>query len=87
MTALNRIPEYFLSVKPFVMLSIIIIIMAVIFRIRLATAIKPSLSLGIGFIGIFIAFDYLVGSSNLPVPDTAWSPPAVLINHGPAKPG
>lgn len=61
MESLNSVISYFLSFEPFVLLPIIIFILAIIFRIKLQTAIKSSLQLGIGFVGIFITFDYFVG--------------------------
>jgi len=51
---------YFLTFKPYVMLPVIIFILAMVFRIKIAIALKSSLSIGIGFVGIFIAFDYFV---------------------------
>lgn len=91
MQKLNTLLEYFLSFQPFVMLPIIIFIMAIAFRIKLTTAIKSSLRLGIGFIGIFMTFDYFVKIINpamkalilrtdldLPVLDTGWPPLAAI---------
>jgi len=51
---------YFLTFKPYVMLPVIIFILAMVFRIKISVAIKSSLSIGIGFIGIFIIFDYFI---------------------------
>lgn len=51
---------YFLTFKPYVMLPVIIFILAMVFRIKIAIALKSSLSIGIGFVGIFITFDYFV---------------------------
>ena len=87
MNTLNNFLNYFLSFPPFVMLPIIIFIMATIFRIPLVIAVKSSLSLGIGFIGIFMTFDYFVKiitpamealitrtGLDIPVLDTGWPP-------------
>lgn len=51
---------YFLSFKSYVVLPIIIFTLAMVFRIKLATAVKSSLTIGIGFVGIFMTFDYFV---------------------------
>lgn len=51
---------YFLSFKSYVVLPIIIFILAMIFRIKISIAIKSALTLGIGFVGIFMAFDYFI---------------------------
>lgn len=60
MTILKGSIMYFLSFKPYVMLPVIIFILALTFRIKIVTAIKSALTLGIGFVGIFIIFDYFV---------------------------
>ena len=49
---------YFLGFKAYVMLPVIIFIFAMIFRIKLETAIRSALTIGIGFVGIFMVFDY-----------------------------
>lgn len=51
---------YLLSFEPYVLLPIIIFILAMVFRINIKTSIKSALSLGIGFVGIFMTFDYFV---------------------------
>lgn len=51
---------YFLGFKSYVMLPVIIFILAMVFKIKFSTAIKSALSIGIGFIGIFMIFDYFV---------------------------
>lgn len=51
---------YFLSFKSYVVLPVIIFILAMVFRIKMATAIKSALTIGIGFVGIFMTFDYFV---------------------------
>ena len=91
MEILNNVISYFLSFEPFVLLPIIIFILALVFRIRLQTAIKSSLQLGIGFVGIFITFDYFVGvikpvvtaiidriGLNMEVLDVGWPPLAAI---------
>lgn len=55
---------YFLSFKSYVVLPVIILCLALVFRIKFATALKSALTLGIGFVGIFMTFDYFVGFIN-----------------------
>ena len=61
MSLLNDAIKYFLSFETFVLLPIIIFILAIVFGVKVKTAIKSSLQLGIGFVGIFMTFDYFVG--------------------------
>ncbi|PKM93932.1 MAG: PTS galactitol transporter subunit IIC [Firmicutes bacterium HGW-Firmicutes-1] len=51
---------YFLSFKSYVVLPVIIFILSMVFRIKLSVAIKSALTIGIGFVGIFMTFDYFV---------------------------
>lgn len=60
MLTLNNAIIYFLSFKSYVVLPVIIFILAMIFRIKFQTAVKSALNIGIGFIGIFMVFDYFV---------------------------
>lgn len=87
MQNLSSAVKYFLSFQPYVMLPILILILALIFRVKLAVAVKSALSLGIAFIGIFMTFDFFVKivspamnaliertGLDLPVLDTGWPP-------------
>lgn len=58
MSVVRNAIMYFLSFKAYVMLPIIIFIFAIVFGIKFKTAVKSSVTLGIGFLGIFIIFDY-----------------------------
>lgn len=58
---------YFLGFKAYVMLPVIIFIFAMVFRIKIETAVKSALTIGIGFVGVFIIFDYFVKIINPPV--------------------
>ncbi|NLE27590.1 MAG: PTS galactitol transporter subunit IIC, partial [Clostridiaceae bacterium] len=91
MSQLNAAVSYFLSFKVFVMLPVIILILALVFGIKLKTAIKSALTLGIGFIGIFTIFDFYVGiitpavnalvartGLGFSVLDTGWIPLSVI---------
>lgn len=91
MQTLNQAVMYFLSFKPYVLLPVIIFALAMVFRIKLVTAIKSALSIGIGFIGIFMIFDYFVNiihpvvealirraGLHFNVLDTGWPPLSVI---------
>jgi len=82
---------YFLSFKSYVVLPVIIFILAMVFRIKLATAIKSSITIGVGFVGIFMTFDYFIAFINpvikalvnrtglqLNVLDAGWPPLAAI---------
>lgn len=60
MNYLNSVIGFVLSLKAYVMLPLIIFIIALIFRVKLAKAFKSCLTMGIGFVGIFIIFDYFL---------------------------
>lgn len=60
MSTFNEVIKYLLSFESYVLLPVIIFILALVFGINLQTAIKSALKLGIGFVGIFMSFDYFV---------------------------
>lgn len=60
MSILNNGIKYLLSLETFVLLPIIIFILALVFSIKVKVAIKSSLQPGIGFVGMFMTFDYFV---------------------------
>ena len=75
------------SLKPYVLLPVIILVFALFFRLPLGRAIHSSLLIGIGFLGIFIVFSYFIESIepalkmliertgvNLDVLDVGWTP-------------
>ena len=83
--------NYVLSFKSYVMLPILMLILCIIVRMKLAKAVKACMTLGIGFIGIFIVFDYFVGKigpvissivqrtgSQMNVLDVGWPPLAAI---------
>jgi PTS system galactitol-specific IIC component len=91
MEIIKQAAMYFLGFKPYVMLPVIIFILALVFRIRLRTAITSAFTIGIGFIGIFIVFDYFVAIINpviqalikrtglhLNILDAGWPPLAAI---------
>jgi PTS system galactitol-specific IIC component len=82
---------YLLSFKVYVLLPVIIFVLALVFGIKAKTAAKAALTLGIGFIGIFMTFGYYVALINpaikalvarsglsFTVLDTGWIPLSVL---------
>lgn len=52
--------NYILGFQSYVMLPIIIFILSIFFRIQIKEAIKSSLTIGIGFIGIFTMFNFFI---------------------------
>ena len=62
MEHLSSIIQYILGFKVYVLLPVIIFIFAMVFRIKFATSIKSAISIGTGFIGIFITFDFFVAN-------------------------
>lgn len=91
MEIIKQAAMYFLGFKSYVMLPIIIFILALLFRIKLKTAITSAFTIGIGFIGIFIVFDYFVSiitpvihaliqktGLHLNVLDAGWPPLAAI---------
>ena len=91
MVTLKNAITYFLSFQTYVVLPVLIFILAMIFRIKVVTAIKSALTIGIGFVGIFMVFEYFVKIINpvitalisrsglhLNVLDTGWPPLAAI---------
>lgn len=60
MEGVNQAVTYLLGFKPYVLLPVILFIFAITFRMKIGQAIKSSLTIGIGFIGIFIIFGFFV---------------------------
>ncbi len=91
MERFNSAIMYLLSFKVYVLLPVIIFVLAAVFGIKLKVAAKSALTLGIGFIGIFMTFGYYVGIINpaiqalvarsglhFTVLDTGWIPLSVV---------
>lgn len=91
MELIKNAAMYLLSFEPYVMLPFIILILAIIFRIKFSTGIKSAFTIGIGFIGIFVIFDYFVSIINpviqklisraglqLDILDAGWPPLAAM---------
>ncbi|MFW6365910.1 MAG: PTS transporter subunit IIC [Spirochaetota bacterium] len=62
MEQIESVVTYILSFKPYVMLPLIIFLIATFLRIHPVISVKACLSIGIGFIGIFLVFDYFVAA-------------------------
>ncbi|GAA0180597.1 PTS galactitol transporter subunit IIC [Clostridium sediminicola] len=62
MQFLGSILDLVLSFKAYVMLPVLMMILSIFIRIEWRKAFKSCLTLGIGFIGIFVIFDYFVGN-------------------------
>lgn len=60
MEFLNQGVNYILSFKSYVMLPMLMLILSLVIGMKFFKALKHSITLGIGFIGIFIVFDYFV---------------------------
>lgn len=91
MIILKNVIMNFLSFKSYVVLPVIIFILGIVFRMKITTLIKSALTIGIGFIGIFMTFDYFVkivnpvvqalmnnAGLNLNVLDAGWPPLAAI---------
>jgi PTS system galactitol-specific IIC component len=91
MPTLKEAILYFLSFKTYVVLPVIIFILSLVLRIKWVTAIKAALTIGIGFVGIFMTFDFFVkiihpvvqaliskSGLQLNVLDTGWPPLAAI---------
>lgn len=83
--------QYLLGLGPTIMLPIIIFIMALCLRTGFSRALRSALTIGMGFIGLFLVFGLLVDQLgpaakdmvlntgiNLPVVDLGWTPLAAI---------
>lgn len=91
MEIIRQAAQYVLGFESYVLLPVIIFLLALIFRVKLKTAIVSAFTIGIGFLGIFIIFDYFVAiitlviqalieriGLHLNVLDAGWSPLAAI---------
>lgn len=91
--------QYILRFGPTVMLPLVLFILALFFKIKPAKALRSSLTVGIGFVGIYAIFDILtnnVGPAaqamveqtgiNLPVVDLGWPPLSAITWGSPIAP-
>lgn len=91
--------QFIVDLGPSVMLPILIFILAMCFRISIGKALRSSVTIGIGFVGIFLVLDLLTGSLgpaiegmietsgvDLPILDTGWPPLAAIAFAQPIAP-
>lgn len=96
---LYDVVQYILGFGPTVMLPLVLFVLALIFKIKPAKALRSSLTVGIGFVGIYAIFDILtnnVGPAaqamveqtgiNLPVVDLGWPPLSAITWGSPIAP-
>lgn len=87
MQYLNAAISFIFSFKAYVMLPVVILIVALCVRMKIGQALFSALRLGVGFAGIFIAFDFFVSQIapavtavvktrglDFPVLDVGWPP-------------
>ncbi|MBS4536651.1 PTS galactitol transporter subunit IIC [Clostridium sp. D2Q-14] len=88
-----------LGFGPTVMLPLVLFILALCFKIKPAKALRSSLTVGIGFVGIYAIFDILIDNVgpaaqamveqtniNLPVVDLGWPPLSAITWGSPIAP-
>lgn len=91
MNLINAAVNYILSFKTYVMLPVLMFIICMVIRMKLQKALTHCITLGIGFIGIFMVFDYFVSKigpvvesivkstgSTMNVLDVGWPPMAAI---------
>ena len=59
---LYDVVQYVLGFGPTVMLPLVLFVLALIFKIKPAKALRSSLTVGIGFVGIYAIFDILTNN-------------------------
>jgi PTS system galactitol-specific IIC component len=87
METLGRVIGFIFSFKAYVMLPAVILVVALVIRMKVGQSLLSALRLGVGFAGIFIAFDFFVRQIapavtamvstrglNFPVLDVGWPP-------------
>lgn len=62
MTLLNDVIGYILSFESFVLLPLLLFVISLIVRMKINDAIKASLSIGVGFIGINLVIGYFISN-------------------------
>ncbi|EAS5186966.1 PTS galactitol transporter subunit IIC [Salmonella enterica] len=96
---LYTVVQYVLGVGPTVLLPLVLFFLALFFKVKPAKALRSSLIVGIGFVGIYAIFDILtsnVGPAaqamvertgiSLPVVDLGWPPLAAITWGSPIAP-
>ncbi|EDZ3770958.1 PTS galactitol transporter subunit IIC [Salmonella enterica] len=96
---LYTVVQYVLGFGPTVLLPLVLFFLALVFKVKPAKALRSSLIVGIGFVGIYAIFDILtsnVGPAaqamvertgiSLPVVDLGWPPLAAITWGSPIAP-
>ncbi|SQI91726.1 PTS system protein [Klebsiella oxytoca] len=96
---LYTVVQYVLGFGPTVLLPLVLFFLALFFKVKPAKALRSSLIVGIGFVGIYAIFDILtsnVGPAaqamvertgiSLPVVDLGWPPLAAITWGSPIAP-
>ena len=96
---LYTIVQYVLGFGPTVLLPLVLFFLALFFKVKPAKALRSSLIVGIGFVGIYAIFDILTSSVgpaaqamvertgiSLPVVDLGWPPLAAITWGSPIAP-
>ncbi|ECK3378168.1 PTS galactitol transporter subunit IIC [Salmonella enterica] len=96
---LYTVVQYVLGFGPTVLLPLVLFFLALFFKVKPAKALRSSLIVGIGFVGIYVIFDILtsnVGPAaqamvertgiSLPVVDLGWPPLAAITWGSPIAP-
>lgn len=91
--------QYILGFGPTVMLPLVMFILSLCFRVKCGKALRASLTVGVGFVGIYAIFGILTNSVgpaaqamvqrtglNLPVVDLGWPPLAAITWASPIAP-
>lgn len=99
METLSAVIAFIFSFKAYVMLPAIILVVALVIRMRVGSALLSALKLGVGFAGIFIAFGFFVQQIapavtsmvhtrglDFPVLDVGWPPLAAITWASPVAP-
>ncbi|ECF1788120.1 PTS galactitol transporter subunit IIC [Salmonella enterica subsp. enterica serovar Newport] len=96
---LYTVVQYVLGFGPTVLLPLVLFFLALFFKVKPAKALRSSLIVGIGFVGIYAIFDILTSnvgpaaqamvertSISLPVVDLGWPPLAAITWGSPIAP-
>ncbi|EHW4467981.1 PTS galactitol transporter subunit IIC [Salmonella enterica subsp. enterica serovar Kottbus] len=96
---LYTVVQYVLGFGPTVLLPLVLFFLALFFKVKPAKALRSSLIVGIGFVGIYAIFDILTSNAgpaaqamvertgiSLPVVDLGWPPLAAITWGSPIAP-
>lgn len=99
METLQRIVDFVFSFKAYVMLPAVMLAVALAIRMKVGQSLLSALRLGVGFAGVFIAFDFFVQQIapavsamvkmrglDFPVLDVGWPPLAAITWASPIAP-